>query len=82
VEIPKTSITPAELFEGQEGYHQRIVHAIQSLTQEQLNWHPAPKLRSIGELKSHFALDRQGWFVHLQPEGSLKLFQQATKIGW
>jgi uncharacterized damage-inducible protein DinB len=76
------STSLSTIFEGWEGYNQSIIHAIQSLTQEQLTWRPAPKLRSVGELSSHIALGRLGWFVRLQAPGSPELFQQAVQMGW
>ena len=80
--MSETSISLSKIFEGWEGYHHSILHAIQSLSPQQLTWQPTPKLRSVGQLTSHIALGRLGWFVRLQAPGSQELYQQAIKIGW
>ncbi len=72
----------AKIFEGWEGYHQSIYHALEPLTQEQLQYRPTPVMRSVGELSAHIALGRLGWFVRLQAPTSIELNQQAVQMGW
>ncbi len=71
----------SELFDGWDGYQTSILHAIQPLTQDQLTWRPAPKLRSAGELASHIAFGRVGWFARMQAPGSLELKKKAESLG-
>ncbi len=80
--IADASTPLANIFEGWEGYHQSIVHALQPLTQDQLAFRPAPQLRSVDELAAHLALGRLAWFVRLQAPLSQELNQQAVQMGW
>jgi len=69
------------IFDGWDGYQTSLVHAIQPLTHEQLIWRPAPKLRSVGEVASHIAVGRVGWFARISAPGSLELDQKARALG-
>jgi uncharacterized damage-inducible protein DinB len=77
-----TSTPLSKVFDGWEGYNTSIMHSLQPLIQAQLDWRPAEKLRSVGELTSHIALGRLGWFIRLQAPGSAELFQEAMDLGW
>lgn len=75
------STSLAKIFDGWEGYHSSILHAVQPLTSEQLAWRPLPKMRSVGELTSHIAFGRISWFCRMQAPGSLELVQEIMKFG-
>ena len=75
--MPNTSSSLSKIFEGWEGYNTSLVHSIQPLSQEQLTWRPAPHLRSVGEVASHIAFERIGWFARMQAPGSLELKSKA-----
>ncbi len=79
--MPDKPVSLSKIFESWEGYHQIIYHAIEPLTQEQLEYRPAPALCSVGELGSHIALGWVGWFARLQAPTSHKLSQQAAQMG-
>lgn len=61
------------VFEGWDGYHQSIVHAIEPLTAEQLAWRLDWQHRSIGDLALHIALGRLEWFLRMDAPGSAVL---------
>jgi len=63
----------AAIFEGWDGYQISLVHAIASLTPEQLRWHPAGDLRTVGQLARHISLGRLTWFVRMDAPGSAEL---------
>ena len=67
----------SEIFDGWGGYQASLVHAIQSLTEEQLAWKPSKDLRSIGEIAAHIAMGRIVWFVRMKAPRSEEL---AAKI--
>jgi uncharacterized damage-inducible protein DinB len=67
----------SEIFDGWQGYHASLVHAIEPLTEEQLAWKPSEKLRSIGEIAAHIAMGRIVWFVRMKAPRSEEL---AAKI--
>jgi uncharacterized damage-inducible protein DinB len=71
----------ATIFDGWEGYQVSLVHAIDPLTLEQLMWRPAPELRSVGEIASHVALGRVGWFARMPAPGSLALVEKWAASG-
>lgn len=71
----------AEIFSGWDGYNTSIVHAIQPLTLDQLQWRPGPKLRSVGEVAGHLAIGRVDWFARMPAPGSLELSQKAQALG-
>lgn len=79
--MPENPVKLSIIFEGWEGYNTSIMHSIQPLTDEQLIWRPAPKLRSVGELASHIAFGRVGWFVRMSAPGSLELDQKVKRVG-
>ena len=58
-----------EVYEGWGGYQTSLVHAVTSLTAEQLAWRPAADRRSIGELTRHICLGRINWFVRMGAPG-------------
>jgi uncharacterized damage-inducible protein DinB len=57
------------------------VHAIEPLSQEQLAWRPAPKLRSVGEVALHIATGRVYWFARMPAPGSRELEQALAQLG-
>ena len=61
-----TSSKLSKIFDGWKDYQTSIMHVIQPLTQGQLAWRPAPKLRSVGELASRIVFGRVGWFARMQ----------------
>lgn len=69
------------IFDGWDGYHTSILHAVETLTPDQLAFRPAPGLRSVGEVASHIALGRIEWFARMPAPGSLELAQQAAVLG-
>jgi uncharacterized damage-inducible protein DinB len=71
----------AAIFDGWDGYHTSIVHAIEPLTVEQLRWRPKPKLRSVGEVASHIAFGRISWFARMPAPGSAVLEARAAAFG-
>ena len=75
------SISLSNLFDGWDGYQMSIIHALQPLTREQLIWRPAPQLRSVGELASHIAFGRVGWFDRMPAPGSSELEQKVEELG-
>ena len=79
--MTETSIALSKIFDGWDGYNLSILHAIQPLTQEQLAWRPAPNLRSVGEVASHIAFGRIGWFSRMQAPGSQELKIKAEALG-
>lgn len=79
--MDENSIPLSKIFDGWDGYHTSILHAIQSLTSEQLSWRPQPGLRSVGELASHIAFGRIAWFSRMQAPGSLDMLQEIMKSG-
>ncbi len=70
-------VSLAKIFDGWEGYNASIVHAIQPLTPEQMAWRPTPKHCSVGEVASHIAIGRVGWFARMDAPGSADLAQKA-----
>ena len=68
----------ASIYEGWDGYQRSLVHAVASLTPEQLAWRPSPNLRSLGELVRHIALGRITWFLRMDAPGSRELAGQIS----
>ncbi len=79
--MPDASIYLARIFDGWEGYNTSIMHAIQPLTQAQLDWRPADHMRSVGELAAHLATGRVTWFTRMQAPHSLELMKQLGEMG-
>jgi uncharacterized damage-inducible protein DinB len=69
------------LFEGWNGYQESVLHAVQSLTAEQVVWRPAPNRRSAGELAAHIAVGRIGWFQRMGAPGSDELLRRGIEEG-
>ena len=63
----------ATIFDGWDGYQTSLVHAIAPLTPEQLRWHPAGDLRTVGQLARHISLGRLSWFMRMDAPGSAEL---------
>jgi uncharacterized damage-inducible protein DinB len=63
----------ANVYDGWQGYNTSLVHAVQSLTPEQLAWRPAPGFRSVGELARHISLGRLAWFLRMGAPRSAEL---------
>jgi uncharacterized damage-inducible protein DinB len=74
-------VSLASLWDGWDGYHTSIVHAVQPLTRDQLVWRPGPNLRSVGEVAAHIAFGRIEWFSRMPAPGSLELAQESTVLG-
>jgi uncharacterized damage-inducible protein DinB len=55
----------APIFEGWSGYQTSSLHAVTSLTTEQLSWRPAPDRGSVGERSRHISLGRISWFSRI-----------------
>lgn len=68
------------IFDGWDGYQTSIVHAVEPLTPEQLNWRPGPNLRSVGELAGHIASGRLSWFKRMPAPGSVDLALKAQSV--
>jgi uncharacterized damage-inducible protein DinB len=71
------SVSLMKVYEGWEGYQRSLVDAIRPLTREQLAYHPAPQLRSLGELAGHISRGRIEWFERMQAPRSAELASQA-----
>jgi hypothetical protein len=80
VQMSATTYSLSAIFEGWDGYQTSLVHAVAPLTRAQLEWRPAPGLRSTGELVGHIALGRIDWFVRMGAPGSLALADQAAAV--
>ena len=68
------------IYDGWDGYHTSIVHAIEPLNGEQLAWRPRPGLRSVGEAAGHIAIGRVQWFARMPAPGSLELLDEVNKL--
>ena len=68
----------ATVFDGWDGFHTSIVHAIELLTSDQLAWRPRPGHRSVAELAGHLASGRIDWFSRMPAPGSLALVEQSS----
>lgn len=58
-----------DVYDGWDGYQLSLLHALESLTPDQLRWRPSPDRRSVGELVRHVALGRVTWFARMCPPG-------------
>jgi uncharacterized damage-inducible protein DinB len=67
------------LFEGWNGYHQSIVHAVKDLTPEQLLWRPAENFNSVGELVRHISLGRLTWLMRMDAIGSSQVADHISE---
>src|SRR5262245_32767913 len=61
--------TIARIFDGWGGYQTSLLHALESLTPQQLAWRPVQHRRSVGELTRHIALGRITWFSRMGGPG-------------
>jgi uncharacterized damage-inducible protein DinB len=52
----------ATVYRGWDGYQVALVQAIAPRSPDQLRWHPAPHLRSAGEIAHHICTGRVDWF--------------------
>jgi uncharacterized damage-inducible protein DinB len=68
------------VFDGWDTYQLSIVHAIVPLTTEQLDYRPAPHLRSVGEVGSHIGLGRIDWFERMNAPGSADLARRLAAL--
>jgi uncharacterized damage-inducible protein DinB len=68
-----------DIYAGWEGHQTSLVHAIASLTPEQLRWQPADNLQSVGELARHISLGRINWFARMDAPGSTELAAQISE---
>jgi uncharacterized damage-inducible protein DinB len=76
--MPLSHLPLISVFEGWGGYRQSITNAVAPLTAEQLNWRPAPEMRSVGELARHIALGSIEWFLRMDAPGSLLAASEIT----
>lgn len=61
--------TLAAIFDGWNGYQTSLLHAVEPLTSPQLQWRPAPKIRSLGEIVRHIGLGRINWLLRMGAPG-------------
>lgn len=78
--MPSNPLSLASIFDGWDGYHTSIVHAVAPLTPDQLAWKAAADQRSVGETAGHIALGRIGWFSRMEAPRSLELLKAAEAI--
>lgn len=67
--MAEESFTLTTIFDSWKQYQEHLASAIAPLTAEQMTLRAAPGLRSIGELASHIAGCRAGWFTYVLGEG-------------
>jgi uncharacterized damage-inducible protein DinB len=70
-----------KVFEGWEGYNTSLIHAVEPLTADQLQFRPVASMRSVGEVAAHIALGRIDWFRRMSAPGSADLVQQLVNDG-
>ena len=70
----------ADIYEGWDGHHTSLVHAVAPLTREQLLWRPTANLNSVGELARHISMARITWFTRMGAPGSAALADQI--LAW
>jgi uncharacterized damage-inducible protein DinB len=75
--MSQDAISLAAIFDGWDGYHTSILHALEPLTPEQLAWRPVEHERSVGETVGHIALGRIGWFSRMEAPLSLELLKES-----
>jgi uncharacterized damage-inducible protein DinB len=68
----------ATVFDGWDGYQTSLVHAISPLTPEQLRWHPAGDLRTVGQLARHISFGRLIWLLRMDAPGSAEVASQIS----
>jgi uncharacterized damage-inducible protein DinB len=73
----KQSMQLSNVFDGWGGYQTSLVHAIEPLAGDQLEWRPSEALRSIGQIAKHISMGRINWFLRMKAPGSEEL---AAKI--
>ncbi len=61
------------VYQGWDGYHQSLVHALEPLTPDLLAYRSHPEMRSVGEIAWHIADGRVDWFRRLDAPGSREL---------
>lgn len=71
--------TLGAIFEGWYGYETSILHAIESLTTEQLVWRPVPRVRSLGEIIRHLSLGRINWLARMGAPGVHEVCDEVPK---
>ena len=59
------AVSLASVFDGWGGYQTSLVHAVETLTPEQLAWRPFEEQRTVGEVFRHISLGRIGWFSRM-----------------
>ncbi len=79
--MPDKPAALAKIFDGWDGYQTSLLHAIQPLSKDQMDWRPAPNLRSVGELASHIATGRVYWFARMPAPGSQELERKISELG-
>ncbi len=76
--MPTSNDAILSVYEGWDGYQASLLHALGPLTAEQLNWRPAPKERSTGEVVRHIALGRIDWLWRVGAPGIKELAEPIT----
>ncbi len=66
-----------QIFEGWDGYQKSLVSAVSDLTEEQLAFRPAPKIRNAAEIVRHISAGRLTWLLRIEAPGSVEL---ANKV--
>src|ERR1051326_2556090 len=57
------------LYQGWDTYQERLIKALEPLSEGQLSLRIAPQLRSIGELATHIIGVRAGWLYYTLEKG-------------
>jgi uncharacterized damage-inducible protein DinB len=76
--MTKFSESLQNIFEGWDGYHQSLVNAVNPLSPEQLNWRPAEKFFTVGELVRHISLGRLTWLLRMGAPESVEVANQIS----
>jgi hypothetical protein len=66
-------------FDGWDGYHTSVVHAVEGLTPQQLAWRPLPNIRSVGEILRHISFGRITWFRRMDAPGADAIVKKIEK---
>ncbi len=69
-ESPSSFDRLADVYDGWQGYQTSLVHAVETLSADQLRWRPGPQAQSIGEVVRHISLGRVTWFARMDAPGS------------
>jgi uncharacterized damage-inducible protein DinB len=70
----------AAVLDGWDTYQASLIAAVAPRSRAELVWRPALPLRSAGQLASHIAIGRIGWFARMDAPGSAELMQQVNVL--